>query len=157
MTGHDGAALDAVRTIVRELFHNCHAGMRDIVRDLTVDELDWKPVEGANSIAVLIAHALDSERFLVAAAADVTFDRDREAQFLVRGMSSADCLALIDRVEAEVDGYLATLRPDLLGSELVRGPRVHPGAWWLLHPLEHCREHLGQALLTRQLLEARSS
>ena len=26
--------------------------------------------------------------------------RDREAQFLIRGMSSADCLELIDRVEA---------------------------------------------------------
>ena len=157
MTEHDGATLDAVRTMVRELFHDCHAGMRDVVRDLTVDELDWKPVDGANSIAVLVAHALDSERFLVAAAADVTFERDREAQFLVSGVSSVDCLALIDRVEAEVDGYLEAVRADLFESELVRGPRVHPGAWWLLHPLEHCREHLGQALLTRQLLEARRS
>jgi hypothetical protein len=143
--------------MVRRLFHECHAGMRDVVRGLTADELDWKPIEGANSIAVLVAHSLDSERFLVAAAADVTFDRDREAQFLVRGLSSTDCLALIDRVEAEVDGYLAAVRPDLLDAELVRGPRVHPGAWWLLHPLEHCREHLGQALLTRQLLEAQRS
>ncbi len=149
------AALAALGDMVRELFHDSHAALRQIVSGLTVEQLDWRPVAGANSIGALIAHALDAERFLVAGAADVTLERDREAQFRVARQSAADYVARIDEIEAETDAFLANLRPDLLASTIVHGPRVHPGAWWLLHPLEHEREHVGQALLTRQLLEER--
>ncbi|HEY6058651.1 MAG TPA: DinB family protein [Candidatus Limnocylindrales bacterium] len=146
--------LAAFRDTARRLLHDGHDAMRDVVDDLSVEDLDWRPIHGANSIGVLVTHALDAERFLVAAAADVVLERDREAAFRVEGSSSDDLAAFIDRMEAEIDDYLDRVRPDLLGATLTRGSRVHPGAWWILHPLEHSREHIGQALLTRQLLEA---
>ncbi len=157
MTGSEPVTgpLGVVTEVFGELLHDTHEGMRTVVRGLPVEGLDWRPADGANSIGVLVAHALDAERFLIAAAADITFERDREAQFRVAGLSADDYIGLVDRVETEVDGFLARIRPDVLTATIERGPRVHAGPWWLLHPLEHAREHLGQAFLTRQLLEAR--
>jgi hypothetical protein len=43
-------------------FHEAHDPMREVVGGLSPALLDWKPGDQTNSIAVLIAHALDSER-----------------------------------------------------------------------------------------------
>ncbi len=138
------------------MLHECHAGMRTVVAGLDAEALNWRPAEDANSIAALVAHPLDAERFLVAAVAGIELDRDREAQFRITAGDAGELASLIDGLEAEVDGYLDRIRPEAL-AELVTPPNraSRPGIGWLLHVTSHSREHVGQALLTRQLWERR--
>ena len=149
--------MDALKAAAKQVLGVQKQAMRDVVSGLDGAALNWKPLEGqeTNSIAVLLSHALDAERYLVASSVDVTLDRDREAQFRVEVESAADLLTLIDRTEAEVNGWIDSLTAEQLAAEVARPNRTHSGAWWLLHAIEHSNEHVGQALLTRQLYEAR--
>jgi uncharacterized damage-inducible protein DinB len=148
---------DALRAVVRQILHEGHAALRDVVSGLEAAALDWCPGEDTNSIAALTAHALDAERFLVSTAAGVDVERDRDAQFRVRVNGPAELVALVDRLEREVDGYLELVTAERLTLRIERPGRVHEGAWWLLHAIEHTREHVGQATLTRQLYEQRNA
>ncbi len=149
--------MDALKAAAKQVLGVQKQAMRDVVSGLDGAGLNWKPLDAqeTNSIAVLLSHALDAERYLVASSVDVTLDRDREAQFRVEVESAADLLALIDRTEAEVNGWIDSLTAEQLAAEVARPNRTHPGAWWLLHAIEHSNEHVGQALLTRQLYEAK--
>ncbi len=149
--------MDALNAAAKQVLGVQKQAMRDVVSGLDGAALNWKPLDGqeTNSIAVLLSHALDAERYLVASSVDVTLDRDREAQFRVEVESAGDLLALIDRTEAEVNGWIDSLTAERLAADVARPNRTHSGAWWLLHAIEHSNEHVGQALLTRQLYEAR--
>ncbi len=149
--------MDALKTAAKQVLAVQKQAMRDVVSGLDAEALNWKPLDGqeTNSIAALFAHALDAERFLIASSVDVTLDRDREAQFRVEVASADELLALIDRTETEVNGWIDSLTEESLATEIARPNRTRTGAWWLLHAIEHSNEHVGQALLTRQLFEAR--
>ncbi len=142
-----------VRTTVREHFHATHAGFREIVAGLTSADLDWRPGPETNSIAVLVTHTLDSERFLTAFVAGIDLARDREAAFRVVGMTADQLSAAIDEIEAVADRHIEAVTGDHLARQLTRSTRTASGAWWLLHAMGHAKEHLGQAELTRQLVE----
>lgn len=150
-------AFQALRDGARQILHEQKSSMREIVSGLSADVLNWRPGAEAgaetNSIAQMLSHALDAERFLVAATLDITLDRDREAHFRVTVGNAQEMLALIDSVEREVDGWLDDLAPEHLSTEVTRPGRTHTGAWWLLHAVEHSREHIGQAYLTRQMYD----
>jgi len=143
----------SLRTTVRQILHEGHDALRRIVAGLDADALDWRPGPDTNSVAALVAHSLDAERFLVSTSAGLDLQRDREAHFRVRVAGPNVLLALIDQVEGEVDGLLEQVGPERLAMRIERPGRAHPGSWWLLHALEHTREHVGQAELTRQLYE----
>lgn len=143
----------SLRTTVRQILHEGHDALRRIVAGLDADALDWRPGPDTNSIAALVAHSLDAERFLVSTAAGIDVPRDREAHFRVRVAGQDVLLALVDQVEGEVDGFLERVGTERLAMRVERPGRAHPGSWWLLHALEHTREHVGQAELTRQLYE----
>ena len=149
------ATFQAFLDAVHSKMHANHDAFRETITGLSVDALNWKPVADGNSICVLASHALDAERFLLTTAIDLEVDRDREAHFRVSTTGSDDLLALIDRAEAENDGYLARLSEADLAREVARPGRTHTGAWWVLQAVEHSREHVGHAQLTRQLWEAR--
>jgi uncharacterized damage-inducible protein DinB len=154
-------AFQAMRDGVRQILQEQKASMREIVSGLGGDALNWKPGSGTdaetNSIAQMLSHALDAERFLVAASIDESLDRDRESHFRVTMNSADEMLALIDRIERDVDEYLSRLTPEHLAMEIARPGRTHTGSWWLLHAVEHSREHVGQAYLTRQLYELQTA
>lgn len=145
--------VSAVRESVGQILQTQHSGWREIVTGLSPEALNWKPGDETNSIAVLISHALDAERFLLATSVDAEIDRDREAKFRVEASSADELLALIDQTERDGNGYLEMLTTDHLGQEIARTTRSHTGSWWLLHAVEHSCEHLGQASLTKQLWE----
>jgi uncharacterized damage-inducible protein DinB len=150
----------AVRDAARSILHDQHAAMREIVRDLSDEGLNWKPSEQGevNSIAQMLSHALEAERFLMANTLDREVARAREAQFKVTA-TAAEMLALIDQTEQQGDAILDELTGAHLSAPVTRstsrGPRAVSGAWWLLHAIEHSNEHVGQASLTRQLFESR--
>jgi uncharacterized damage-inducible protein DinB len=138
---------------ISSYLHEGHATMRDIVAGLPASALDWKPGQGTNSIAALVAHALDTERHLTAVVADLALPRDREAAFRVEGLTRDELVALIDAAERDVDGHLALVTRDHLTTTIERPNRTATGAGWLIHLVVHSREHIGQASLTRQLAE----
>jgi hypothetical protein len=132
-----------------------HQSLRETVTGLDADALNWQPAPEANSICALVSHALDAERFLLTTAIDLAVDRDRESHFRATTTGSAELLALIDTAETQNDGYLARLSEADLAHEVARPGRTHTGAWWVLQAVEHTREHVGHAQLTRQMWEAR--
>ena len=138
---------------IAAFLHEGHANMRAVVAGLPVATLDWKPGDETNSIAALVVHALDAERHLTAAVADISLVRDREAAFRVSGLAGDQLVALIDATERDVDVHLGTITPDRLDATVVRPNRTESGARWLIRVAAHSREHVGQASLTRQLAE----
>jgi len=134
-------------------FHEAHVAMRDVVGGLSPALLDWRPGPDTNSIAALVAHALDSERNLTAIVAGVPLTRDRDAAFRVVGLAAEDLVAMIDAAERDVDGFLLLVTDDRLDAPIERPMRTASGAAWLVRAAVHSREHLGQATLTRQLAE----
>lgn len=159
MSDHDPAA--TVREGARRFMREQHEAMRDIVRDLSDEALNWQPpVQGeANSIAQMLSHALESERFQTIQAVDEQVDRQREAEFAVH-RSAQEMLALIDRADGEIDAILDRLRAEHLDKPITRmlvgQQRTRTGLLWLLGALSHTREHIGQATLTRQMFESRT-
>ena len=138
---------------IQAFLHEGHDVMRTLVAGLPASALDWKPGEETNSIAALVSHALDAERHLTSAVADLSLPRDREAAFRVEGLTGDELVALIDAAERDVDGNLGLVTPDRLETMIVRPNRADTGARWLIRAAAHSREHIGQANLTRQLAE----
>ncbi|MCX2728153.1 DinB family protein [Thermomicrobium sp. 4228-Ro] len=151
--------LTAVRAAVESTLREQHDVLRDLVRGLAPAVLNWSPGPEMNSIAVLVGHLLDSERYLVAASLGETVERDRERWFRYEAPSDTALLDLIDQVERETLERLERLTDETLVQEFSppndRLGRRFTGIRWLLHAIQHNREHIGQALLTRQLAELR--
>ena len=145
-----------IASTIGALFHAVHEGMRSHVRGMDEGTLNWKPLPQANSIAVMIAHSLGSEREMIRAVRSLTTERDREAEF--RGEASeADLLALLDEADREFDEQAASLTVADLTELRPRGDRPpKPGLEWLLSNYGHVREHLAQIELTKQLYDSRT-
>ena len=145
--------LDVVRGTTKEILHDQHREWRKVLTGLDAQTLNWKPGPDTNSIAVLVAHTFDAERFLMASVVGVRLERDREAKFRTIAAGADELLRIIDETEAEVDTYIDRLSAEALTADLPHASGTHSGAWWPFHALDHSREHLGQALLTRQLYD----
>src|SRR5919112_3443535 len=96
-----GMSMDPVVAKIAEQFRVVHGHLRDEVRDLSVEELNWKPAPDTNSIAVLVVHTLGSEAEVLRVAANVPGERDRPAEFLV---TANDAEALIKEID-EADSF----------------------------------------------------
>jgi uncharacterized damage-inducible protein DinB len=79
----------------------------------------------------------------------------------VRASSAEELNALIDRIDHQMPELLDRLAPEDLEQARSRLNdrlgRTKPGMWWLLHAVEHNREHLGQMFMTRQMYEQRAA
>jgi hypothetical protein len=161
--------VDPTIQAAREILGEQVGGMRQAIDGLTVEGLGWRPAgEDTNTIGVLVVHAMHSTRWWLSAATGADMpDRDRPSEFrtevadvdelrsLFEGFA-AQCGALLDGVTA-FDGAAERSTPSTSrGGRSGRSETV-TGAWALLHALEHLREHVAQAQLTRQLWEARVS
>ncbi len=133
-----------------------HAQLAKSIDGLSPEALDWAPVAGANSLAVLVAHAAGSERFLIGQlAGGIDAHRDRAAEFSLHDVDSGhlkDILAQTEKVSLEVlsrlsESDMSALRPHRDEPKTTR--------WCIVHTIEHVAEHLGHAGLTRQLWDAR--
>jgi hypothetical protein len=144
--------MDPIVAKIAEQFQVVHGLLRDEVRDLSVDELNWKPAPETNSIAVLVVHTLGSEAEVLRTAAKVDGERDRDAEFLATASDADDLIRRLDRA----DSYLAAMAPritaETLAEPLMRGERgPETGLHWLITNYGHAREHLAHIQLTKQL------
>lgn len=150
--------LEALQIAANQVLDRQLDEWRDAIRGLDADALNWKPGEETNSISALVAHSMDSTRYHLANALGITLHRNREEKFDHEAASADDLLALIDATEPDMRDYISRLTDDVLPVEHTRpssitGSRTHNGAYYLLHALQHNREHIGQATLTRQIYE----
>lgn len=148
--------LEAARDIVGTSLDE----MRAAIDGLEPDALNWRPAgNDTNPIAVLAVHSMHSTRWWLTTALGLPPpERDRPSEFRTTAPDAAELLSLYDAMASECRSLLdgartldaAALRPDLDGGEPVTA------AWALMHAVEHLREHVAQAQLTRQAWAARS-
>jgi hypothetical protein len=134
-------------------FHTLHQEILNDLQSLAPEALDWIPGPEMNSVSVIIVHLTGAERFLIG---DVIMqdpsNRNREAEFQVKGMTKADLTRRLEDTEA----YLVAAFEKLTLEDLAAA-RLHPRegsvsvAWALLHALDHVAEHAGHIQMTIQL------
>lgn len=152
----DEAGARSVATTIGALFRAAHDGMRKQVRDMDPGTLNWKPLPLANSIAVLVTHALGAEQEMVRSVRLLATERDRDAEFTAEA-NAADLLALLDRADRDLDEHVGALTAADLTEMRERGDRPpRPGLDWLISNYGHVREHLAQIELTKQLYDSRT-
>lgn len=150
--------MDPVVAKIVEQFKVVHGNLRDEVRGLSIDELNWKPAPDTSSIAALVVHTLGSEAEVFRVAANATGTRDRPAEFLVTADSPDDLLHQLDHADVYVDALAPRITAEDLTTLKHRGEREpQTGLHWLLTNYGHTREHLAQIQLTKQLYAQRVS
>ena len=130
------------------------------IADLDDAAVNWKPpAPGANSLLVLVTHAIASaEEHVVGKAAGKTVVRNRDAEFAVTG-GSGHLAARAAEVRRRIDEALVGLEGRLDDE------REPPMSKWpeprgtvrdrLIHSISHTAEHVGHAQMTRDLYNAR--
>src|SRR5262245_27400625 len=127
-----------------DLLEDCHNGILQAIDELSPDALDWVPGEDMNSINVLLAHITGSERYWIGdIAAQESSDRDRDAEFRVRGVD-VDVFRqkLVDNLEYARNVLDKMTLQDLESMRIsASGEREYTVAWALMHALEHATSH----------------
>ena len=144
----------------RDILGDSLGELRKAIDGCEADDLNRRPIVGdTNPLAVLATHAMQSTRSWLSLATGAPLpDRDRNAEFLVvvddaaaflswLDDISAECRALLEGDVAYDPGATATAPWRTYGSD-----EPVTAAWALMHALEHLREHVGHAQLTRQTL-----
>lgn len=156
MTGLEEGGAQTIAKTIGALYHDVHHKFREQVRGLDHGTLNWRPLPKANSIAVLVTHTLGSEREMFRSLRQLPTDRDRDSEFKVE-VEAADLLALLDRLDRELDEHIGGLTAADLTEMRPRGERPpRPGIDWLVSNYGHAREHLAQLELTKQLYDSRT-
>ena len=144
--------MDPVVEKIAEQFQVVHGQLRDEVRGLSPEALNWKPAPDTTSIAALVVHTLGSEAEVLRTAAKVAGERDRDAEFLTTANDAEDLIRQLD----QADAYLEAVAPRITAANLAeplmragRGPET--GLHWLVTNYGHAREHLAHIQLTKQL------
>lgn len=134
-----------------------HDDIKQAIDALPPEALDWVPGAGMNSLAVLVTHTAQSERYWVGQmAGGDDAGRVRSEEFETRGRTA-------DTLVAHLDASLAHSRRTLEALTLAAldDTRPHPErgevrvGWSLMHALEHTAMHAGHIQLTRQLWDQR--
>jgi hypothetical protein len=137
------------------LFRQLHQELRDALTDLDDAGLNFVPCDGANSIATIVTHLVGSEAETVRCVAGVEARRDRESEFTVGEQHLPELLLHLERAERLLEQLAPHFTPERLHAEFslptLPSAELRPGVTWLLGNLGHAREHVGHALLTKQL------
>lgn len=135
-----------------------HADIRNAIQGLLPEELDWSSGTEMNSLTVMVVHLMGAERYWIG---DVILGessgRDRDSEFMVRGLSEADLVSRLGEIEIYVQKALETLSLQELQAKRTspRNGREVTVGWALCHALKHTALHSGHIQLTRQMWERR--
>jgi uncharacterized damage-inducible protein DinB len=146
-----------------ELLDRSLQALRGTVDRLSAEQLNARPADGANPLAVIVAHALGATESWISLAVGADLPpRDRAAEFHAVVSDPTLFLAEVDHRSAACRGLIEraeTFDPARTGFARWTSEPDEPvtAAWALLHALEHLSEHVGHAELTRQLLDGSGS
>ncbi len=150
----------AIYAALAEQLHEVHEQIQTDLNTLPAEALDWKPGFEMNSVSVIIVHLTGAVRYLVG---DVIMqepsNRDRDAEFRVKGMTKAELIHRLDDTEAYTQNAFEKLTLEDLNQERMHPRRGEPVkvSWALMHALEHAANHLGHIQMTTQLWHQRNS
>jgi hypothetical protein len=116
-------------------------------------DLNWRPLENANSLFVLATHVIGNIEENIATILHQSVDRQREKEFSAWGTSGEPVLQRWRELQEHISSRLAELTSKDLDREYAH-PRqgTISGREILLVAARHAAEHAGQAELTRDLL-----
>ena len=141
-----------------ELYWSEYLGkIEQAVASLTGEQLWWRPNEGSNSIANLLAHLHGNlSQWVLAGLGGRTFERHRDEEFAARGgRSKAELLADLAAIVTRCQETIRSLSPE----DLARVRRIQKyeldGYRALFHTVEHMSYHTGQIVLLAKQLGAR--
>ncbi len=145
-----------VHTYVSDL-EELRGQVKGLLEGLPQKALDWRPIEGAgelatNSLAALVVHLAGSETFwMKEIIGGKKIDRDRDAEFVAKGLSLSELQAKIGAAAKLAVEILSTLTEKQLEEGRKWKDRSVNVRWCILHVIEHIAQHLGHMQLTRQL------
>jgi uncharacterized damage-inducible protein DinB len=146
---------DPIIEAARKILDRSLEAMRAAVVGATAEDLARRPAgEDTNPIVVIVVHAMHSTRWWLSVASGAHMpDRDRPSEFAATTENADDLLTLLDQFGDECRDLLsgATAFDPAATWKAPDGEPV-TRAWALLHALEHLREHVAQASLTRQMV-----
>jgi len=146
---------ELVVSTVAELFRAVHQQLREEVRGLDAEALNWTPAPETNSVATLVVHTLGSEAEVLRTVRAVHGQRDRDAEFRTRAETADELLRRLDEADAYLDELASGITAEDLAALRPRGDRPpESGAHWLISNYGHAREHLAHIQLTKQLYHA---
>jgi len=141
---------------VRTLFRKVHADLREEVRGLDAEALNWVPTQGTNSVAILVVHTLGSEAEVLRTVRATPGARDRDSEFQTQAETSDELIEHLDRADAYLDEMASGITSEDLAAVRPRGDNPpQSGGHWLISNYGHAREHLAHIQLTKQLYQAR--
>lgn len=147
--------------VVLALFKQLHQQIRDELGNLDDSAVGWVPLEGANSIAVILTHLVGSEAESLRVTAGMEVTRDRDREFVPVDQTLDDLREMLARADRMIDDVAGRLTPERLTREAplptLPANERRPGLTWLIGNYGHAREHVGQIQLTKQLYFARST
>lgn len=121
---------------------------------LSSSDLNWCPIESANSLYVLATHVLGNvEENIIETLYGQKVNRNREDEFKARGDSTEPILSKWSDLQIRVKECIENLSSENL-TNIRKHPRRGELAGWeiLIIVARHATEHMGQAKLTRDLL-----
>ena len=136
--------------------------IKKILDGLPQEAMEWRPISGegelaTNSFSAIVAHLAGSEMFwMKEIIGRQPIQRDREAEFVTRGVSVSELKARLDAAARSAEENLSPLTESQLEEVRNFRDRSVLVRWAILHLIEHTAQHLGHMQLTRQLWQARS-
>jgi len=131
--------------------------VKSLLEGLPQQALDWRPIEGeaelaTNSLGVMAVHLAGSETFwMKEIIGGRKIDRDRDAEFVTKGLSVSELQAKIGAAAKLTGETLSALTEKQLEEDRKWKDRSVTVRWCILHVIEHIAQHLGHMQLTRQL------
>jgi hypothetical protein len=121
---------------------------------LNEGDLNWKPLDNANSLYVLAIHMMGNvDSNLLGVLCHQNIIRQRENEFSAYGTSSDSVQQKWREIQERITSYLTQLPPNILDQELVHPRRGKiTGRDLMITIARHAAEHVGHAELTRDLL-----
>jgi hypothetical protein len=147
--------IEAARAFVDESLDS----MRAAIAGATAEGLNRRPAgDDTNPVAVLVVHAVNSTRWWLSMALGVSLpERDRPSEFLTTVSGADELLGVFDPIAADCRALLdtdAAFDAGAIREDPREGEQV-TAIWALIHAVEHLREHVAHAELTRQLFDPR--
>ncbi len=136
-----------------------HSEIEKALAVLPPEALDWQPGPEINSASVLIMHLTGAQRYWIGDMGMLeSSNRNRDSEFEVRGLTTADLLKRLQATEDYACSACARLSLTDLGvmRSSPHGDEHFTVAWALLHALEHTAIHAGHIETLKQLWQQRT-
>ena len=136
--------------------------IKSLLEGLPQEALDWRPIQAegdlaTNSLAAMVTHVAGSGTYLIKEVIGrQPIHRDREAEFVTRGMTASMLKDRLDAAAKSVEEVLSPLTPSQMEEDRKYRDRTATVRWIILHVIEHTAQHVGHMQLTRQLWMARN-